>query len=199
MKKFLLICLLITLATLSVLGIRILCCDKLKIIPIEGQLGFTDTYIPDASLCIPAAYTGYNDDIEGEYRINGKTYGQQTLKERISIHPQKGLLISKEWQADVGFQQHVLVKNGKVRSFKDQRRFRRRALCCNKEEPNKLFIIQSRDKMTMNEFAAEVSKYSCNAVNLDMGRWGYGWAGENILSPWVIVFKHWQTNWIYCK
>ena len=67
MKKFLLICLLITLATLSVLGIRILCCDKLKIIPIEGQLGFTDTYIPDASLCIPAAYTGYNDDIEGEY------------------------------------------------------------------------------------------------------------------------------------
>lgn len=199
MKKFLLICLLITLATLSVLGIRILCCDKLKIIPIEGQLGFTDTYIPDASLCIPAAYTGYNDDIEGEYRINGKTYGQQTLKERISIHPQKGLLISKEWQADVGFQQHVLVKNGKVRSFKDQRRFRRRALCCNKEEPNKLFIIQSRDKMTVNEFAAEVSKYSCNAVNLDMGRWGYGWAGENILSPWAIVFKHWQTNWIYCK
>ncbi len=199
MKKFLLICLLITLATLSVLGIRILCCDKLKIIPIEGQLGFTDTYIPDASLCIPAAYTGYNDDIEGEYRINGKTYGQQTLKERVSIHPQKGLLISKEWQADVGFQQHVLVKNGKVRSFKDQRRFRRRALCCNKEEPNKLFIIQSRDKMTMNEFAAEVSKYSCNAVNLDMGRWGYGWAGENILSPWAIVFKHWQTNWIYCK
>ena len=199
MKKFLLICFLITLATLSVLGIRILCCDKLKIIPIEGQLGFTDTYISDASLCIPAAYTGYNDNIEGEYRINGKTYGQQSLKERISIHPQKGLLISQEWLADTGFQQHVLVKNGKVRRFKDQRRFRRRALCCNKEEPNKLFIIQSRDKMTMNEFAAEVSKYSYNAVNLDMGRWGYGWAGENILSPWAIVFKKWQTNWIYCK
>ena len=193
------ICLFITLTVLSVLGIRILCCDKLKIIPIEGKLCFTDTYIQDAALCIPAAYTGYHDDIEGEYRINGKTYGQQTLKERVSIHPQKGLLISKEWQADSGFQQHVLVKNGKVRTFKDQRRFRRRALCCNKEEPNKLFIIQSRDKMTMNEFAAEVSKYSYNAVNLDMGRWGYGWAGENILSPWAIVFKKWQTNWIYCK
>ena len=199
MRKFFLICLFITLTVLSVLGIRILCCDKLKIIPIEGKLCFTDTYIQDAALCIPAAYTGYHDDIEGEYRINGKTYGQQTLKERVSLHPQKGLLISKEWQADSGFQQHVLVKNGKVRTFKDQRRFRRRALCCNKEEPNKLFIIQSRDKMTMNEFVAEVSKYSWNAVNLDMGRWGYGWAGENILSPWAIVFKHWQTNWIYCK
>ena len=192
-------CLFITLTVLSVLGIRILCCDKLKIIPIKGKLCFTDTYIQDAALCIPAAYTGYHDDIEGEYRINGKTYGQQRLKERISIHPKKGLLISQEWLADTGFQQHVLVKNGKVRRFKDQRRFRRRALCCNKEEPNKLFIIQSRDKMTMNEFAAEVSKYSYNAVNLDMGRWGYGWAGENILSPWAIVFKHWQTNWIYCK
>ena len=192
-------CLFITLTVLSVLGIRILCCDKLKIIPIEGKLCFTDTYIQDAALCIPAAYTGYNDNIEGEYRINGKTYGQQSLKERISIHPQKGLLISQEWLADTGFQQHVLVKNGRVRRFKDQRRFRRRALCCNKEEPNKLFIIQSRDKMTMNEFVAEVSKYSWNAVNLDMGRWGYGWAGENILSPWAIVFKHWQTNWIYCK
>ena len=199
MRKFFLICLFITLTVLSVLGIRILCCDKLKIIPIEGKLCFTDTYIQDAALCIPAAYTGYHDDIEGEYRINGKTYGQQTLKERVSIHPQKGLLISKEWQADSGFQQHVLVKNGKVRTFKDQRRFRRRALCCNKEEPNKLFIIQSRDKMTMNEFAVEVSKYSCNAVNLDMGRWGYGWAGDKILSPWAIVFKHWQTNWIYCE
>lgn len=199
MRKFFLICLFITLTVLSVLGIRILCCDKLKIIPIEGKLCFTDTYIQDAALCIPAAYTGYHDDIEGEYRINGKTYGQQTLKERVSIHPQKGLLISKEWQADSGFQQHVLVKNGKIRTFKDQRRFRRRALCCNKEEPNKLFIIQSRDKMTMNEFAVEVSKYSCNAVNLDMGRWGYGWAGDKILSPWAIVFKHWQTNWIYCE
>ena len=199
MRKFFLMCLFITLAVLSVLGVRMVCCDELKIIPIEGQLGFTDTYIPDATLCIPAAYTGYHDDIEGEYRINGKTYGQPTLKERVSIHPQKGLLISKEWQADAGFQQHVLVKNGKVRSFKDQRRFRRRALCCSKEEPNKLFIIQSRDKMTMNEFSAEVAKHSWNAVNLDMGRWGYGWIGNKTLSPWAVVFKHWQTNWIYCK
>lgn len=97
MKKFFKICIYITLSVLSVMGIRLLCCDRLKIIPIEGQLGFTDTYIPDASLCIPAAYTGFHDDIEGEYRINGKTYGSQSLKERVSIHPQKGLLISRNW------------------------------------------------------------------------------------------------------
>ena len=160
MKKFFKICIYITLSVLSVMGIRLLCCDRLKIIPIEGQLGFTDTYIPDASLCIPAAYTGFHDDIEGEYRINGKTYGSQSLKERVSIHPQKGLFISRNWLSDTGFQQHVLVKDGKVRSFRDKRRFRRRALCSSKEDPSKLFIIQSRDKMTMNEFASEISKYS---------------------------------------
>lgn len=104
------------LITFCVMGIRLLCCDRLKIIPIEGKLGFTDTYIPDASLCIPAAYAGFHDDIEGEYRINGKTYGSQSLRERVSIHPQKGLLISRNWLSDTGFQQHVLVKDGKVRS-----------------------------------------------------------------------------------
>lgn len=199
MKKFFKICIYITLSVLSVMGIRLLCCDRLKIIPIEGQLGFTDTYIPDASLCIPAAYTGYHDEIVGEYRIGGKTYGTKSIRECVSIHPQKGLLISRNWMSDTGFQQHVLVKDGKVRSFRDKRRFRRRALCCSKEDPAKLFIIQSRDKMTMNEFASEISKYSYNAVNLDMGRWGYGWIGKRTLSPWAIVFRHWQTNWIYCN
>lgn len=53
--------------------------------------------------------------------------------------------------------------------------------------------------MTMNEFASEILKYSYNAVNLDMGRWGYGWIGKKVLIPWAIVFRHWQTNWIYCK
>ena len=46
--------------------------------------------------------------------------------------------------------------------------------------------VKSRDKMTM-------------AVNLDMGRWGYGWIGKRTLCPWAIVFRHWQTNWIYSK
>ena len=53
--------------------------------------------------------------------------------------------------------------------------------------------------MTMNEFAAEVARHSTNAVNLDMGRWGYGWIGKKKLSPWAVVFKHWQTNWIIIK
>ena len=98
-----------------------------------------------------------------------------------------------------GFQQHVLVKNGQVRHFRDKRRFRRRALCSDDSSPGSLLIIESTRKMTLNEFATEVAKHSNNAVNLDMGRWGYGWIGNKVHSSWAIIFKHWQTNWIICK
>lgn len=173
--------------------------DKVKLTHIMGEVEFTDRYQPNTSMCIPAAYTGYDGKIEGEYRIKGKTYGGQSLKERVSLHPSKGIVISNEWASGNGFQQHVLVKSGRVRHFKDKRRFRRRALCSDDSSPGSVLIIESTRKMTMNEFAAEVAKYSKNAVNLDMGRWGYGWIGDKIHSPWAVFFKNWQTNWIYCK
>lgn len=173
--------------------------DKVKLTHIMGEVEFTDRYQPNASMCIPAAYTGYDGKIEGEYRIKGKTYGGQSLKERVSLHPSKGIVISSEWASGNGFQQHVLVKSGKLRHFKDKRRFRRRALCSDDSSLGAFIIIESTRKMTMNEFASEVAKYSKNAVNLDMGRWGYGWIGDKIHSPWAVFFKNWQTNWIYCK
>lgn len=173
--------------------------DKVKVTHIKGSVEFTNKYRPDATMCIPAAYTGYDGKIEGQYRINGKTYGGQSLKERVSLHPTKGIIISREWMSGNGFQQHVLVKNGNVRRFKDKRLFRRRALCSDDSNPGSLLVIESTRRMTMNDFAAEVAKHSTNAVNLDMGRWGYGWIGNKTLSPWAIFFKHWQTNWIICK
>ena len=172
---------------------------KVKITQIPGKIQFTDVYKQDVAMCIPAAYTDKEGKIEGQYRIKGVTYGRRSLREFTSIHPTKGLLIGREWMSDNGFQQHVLVKNGKVRIFKDKRRFRRRALCCSASDPGSLFIIESKRKMTMNEFAAEVARYSTNAVNLDMGRWGYGWIGKKKLSPWTVVYKRWQTNWIVCE
>ena len=170
--------------------------NPIKSFPIEGKLVFTDKYDPDAKVCIPAAYTGTNGKIEGQYRINGITKGGKGLKERVSLHPTKGIVISTQWQSANGFQQHVLVKDGKVRSFRDKRRFRRRALCNDASNPDSLFIIESRCRMTMNEFAAVLSKHSTNAVNLDMGRWGYGWNDKRKLSRWAAPFKSWQTNWI---
>ena len=170
--------------------------NPIKSFPIEGKLVFTDKYDPDAKVCIPAAYTGTNGKIEGQYRINGITKGGKGLKERVSLHPTKGIVISTQWQSANGFQQHVLVKDSKVRSFRDKRRFRRRALCNDASNPDSLFIIESRCRMTMNEFAAVLSKHSTNAVNLDMGRWGYAWNDKRKLSRWAAPFKSWQTNWI---
>ena len=170
--------------------------NPIKSFPIEGKLVFTDKYDPDAKVCIPAAYTGTNGKIEGQYRINGITKGGKGLKERVSLHPTKGVVISTQWQSSNGFQQHVLVKDGKVRNFRDKRRFRRRALCNDASNPDSLFIIESKCRMTMNEFADILSKHSTNAINLDMGRWGYGWNDKRKLSRWAAPFKSWQTNWI---
>ena len=164
--------------------------------PIEGKLVFTDKYDPNAKVCIPAAYTRMDGEIEGLYRINGVTGGRKTLKERVSLHPTKGFVISTQWQSANGFQQHILVKDGTMRHFKDQRKFRRRALCNDASNPDSLFIIESRGRMTMNEFAEVLSEHSTNAVNLDMGRWGYAWNDKRKLSKWAAPFKGWQTNWI---
>lgn len=170
--------------------------NPIKSFPIEGKLVFTDKYDPDAKVCIPAAYTRMDGEIEGLYRINGVTGGRKTLKERVSLHPTKGIVISTQWQSANGFQQHILVKDGTMRHFKDQRKFRRRALCNDASNPDSLFIIESRGRMTMNEFAEVLSEHSTNAVNLDMGRWGYAWNDKRKLSRWAAPFKGWQTNWI---
>ena len=64
---------------------------------------------------------------------------------------------------------------------------------------NKVFLAQSRHRMTLTEFAAECAKISSNAVYLDMGEYGYGYIGNKILSPWAYFSRNKQTNWIYVK
>ena len=121
---------------------------------------------------IPAAYTNENGTIVGEYRIAGKTYGTPTRKERISLHPTKGLVISGKWHSDYGFQQTVLVKNYKIRYYDDDKKAFRRALAT---VNGQLTILESKIPMTLNQFSESIHKYCSNAVNLDMGDYGYGW------------------------
>ena len=173
------------------------CSSKLNVYPLEGKVEFTDTYKPDASMLIPAAYTSPKGTIEGQYRINGVIAGNRCRIECVSIHPTKGLLIGKTWQSKNGFQQHVLVNNNKARTFKDPRYHVRRALCC--DNSNRLYIVESRFPVTLNKFAEELSGRYRVAVNLDMGPWGYGWVGDDHLFLWAYFFKGRQTSWIYCK
>ena len=173
------------------------CSSKLDFYPLENHVAFTDSYKPDASMLIPAAYTSTEGTIEGQYRINGVTSGKKCMKECVSIHPTKGLVVSKTWQSKNGFQQHVLVNNSKARTFRDPKYRRRRALCC--DSSNRLFIVESQLPITLNKFANELSGHFRVAVNLDMGPWGYGWVGDESLFLWAYFFKGLQTSWIYCE
>ena len=179
----------------TVLAVRfVLVCREPEIIPIEiGEVHFTDKYNPEARLLIPAAYTGEDGAIEGEYRIAGKTYGTPVRKERISLHPVKGLVISGKWHSDYGFQQTVLVKNGRVRTHEDPRKTFRRALGT---VDGQFCIFQSRIPMTLNRFSESIHKYCSNAVNLDMGNYGYGWYGKRKFSRIFRYNRDKQTNWL---
>jgi hypothetical protein len=189
----------------SIAGILVLCLavlfgitckDPIIILIDDKPLLFTDKYDSKATLLIPAAYTNPDGTIQGEYRIAGKTYGTPSRKERISLHPQKGLVISGKWQADYGFQQTVLVKNGKVHRHNDSKKRFRRALCT---VDGQLAILQSKIPQTLNEFSQSLNSYCDNAVNLDTGDFGYGWYGKTRFSSWASYKKNKQTNWIYIK
>jgi len=175
--------------------------DSLAIIPIkEGKyLIFTSQYDKDALLMIPAAYTNEDGTIQGEYRIDGKTYGTPSRKERISLHPVKGIVISGSWHSDNGFQQTVLVKNGRARMHDDSRKRIRRALCNESKDGCLLMIVESATPMTLSDFAKELSKICYTAVNLDTGNYGYGWYGKMKFSRWAYYNKGKQTNWICIK
>ena len=175
--------------------------DSLAIIPIkEGKyLIFTSQYDKDALLMIPAAYTNEDGTIQGEYRIDGKTYGTPSRKERISLHPVKGIVISGSWHSDNGFQQTVLVKNGRARMHDDNRKRIRRALCNESKDGCLLMIVESATPMTLSDFAKELSKICYTAVNLDTGNYGYGWYGKMRFSRWAYYNKGRQTNWICIK
>ena len=160
---------------------------------------FTNQYDKDALLMIPAAYTNEDGTIQGEYRIDGKIYGTPSRKERISLHPAKGIVISGSWHSGNGFQQTVLVKNGRARMHEDDRKRIRRALCNENRTGCELMIVESTAPITLSDFAKELSEICYTAVNLDTGNYGYGWYGKKRFSMWAYYNRNRQTNWICIK
>ena len=160
----------------------------------EGELAWSTERPKDAKMCIPAAFTDLEGNYEGGKRIIGKKYKpNKCRREKIANANFKN---KRKWHSDNGFQQLSLVYNDRARTFKDSRKFVRRALC---KKGNKVFLVQSRHRMTLTEFAAECAKISSNAVYLDMGEYGYGYIGSKVLSPWAYFSRNKQTNWIYIK
>ena len=160
----------------------------------EGELAWTTERPKNAKMCIPAAFTDLEGNVEGEYRLNGKIFNPN---KRLKVSISNGTFyIDRKWHSDNGFQQLSLVYNNRARTFKDSRKFIRRALC---KKGDKVFLVQSHRRMTLTEFAAECVKISSNAVYMDMGKYGYGFIGSRVLSPWAYFSRNRQTNWIYIK
>lgn len=170
--------------------------DALTVIHIKDseKLHFTNKYDKSALL-----YTNEDGTLQGEYRIDGKIYGTPSRKERISLHPTRGIVISGSWHSDNGFQQTVLVKNGRARMHKDSRKRIRRALCNKNSTGCVLMVVESSRPMTLSDFATELSKICYTAVNLDTGDFGYGWYGKMKFSRWAYYNRNRQTNWICIK
>jgi hypothetical protein len=160
----------------------------------EGELEWSTVRPKNAKMCVPAAFTDLEGNVEGEYRLNGNVYNSN---KRLKVSIGDGTFyIDRKWRTNTGFQQLSLVFNDNARTFRDRRKFIRRALC---KEGGKVFLAQSHRRMTLTEFAAECAKISSNAVYLDMGEYGYGFIGSRVLSPWAYFSRNKQTNWIYIK
>ena len=162
----------------------------------EGELAWSTERPKKAKMCVPAAFTDKEGKVEGEYRLHGKIH-LPNKKRKVSIG-NGTFYIDGKWHTDSGFQQYALVLNNKARTFdKDKnRKFVRRALC---KKGGKTFLVQSRRRMTLNDFAKECAKVSSDAVYLDMGIYGYGYIGKKDLSLWAYFYRNRQTNWIYIK
>ena len=102
--------------------------------------------------------------------------------------------------SDNGFQQLALVCDSKPMKFHSGDKSMRRALC---KDKNGAFILESNYPMTLKSFAYYCSKYSTNAVYLDMGEYGYGYIkkGWFVIPLQSLAFyrRHKQTNWIYIE
>lgn len=175
-------------------------CAVYKIALPEGDLEWSTTRPVDAKMCVPAAFSDENDKVVGQYRIDGVTHQDKTYRMRVSLKG-NSFIVDETWHSDNGFQQFALVNNGVVMKFnRDSRRFCRRALC---KKNGKTFLVESYLPVTLNEFAKECGKIATEAVNLDMGSYGYGYIKEGgITRPlyiWGYDSRDKQTNWLYIK
>lgn len=175
--------------------------DGLVIIelPENGRLEFT-TQRPssDALLCIPAAFITPEGGIQGAYMIDGQMHGRYNRHSKVSLNG-RSFTVGSTFTTHNGFQQMCLVRNHQPVHFRDESHRVRRALC-KVSQDSPAIIIESKQSMTMNEFAKKLSQRVQYAVYTDMGSHGYGWyyASEHLshLSYLYFYKRIKQNNWL---
>ncbi len=165
----------------------------------EGDLKWSMSRPENAKMCLPAAFTGKDGNVEGSYRLDGKNY--QTNHKRKTSLVGNTFVVSAQWQSDNGFQMVTLVYNGAaVQLNKDDTKKIRRALGKFADET---FILQSDRPLTLQAFADLCTRYCDYAVYLDMGKYGYGFIkypeGTKHLHLRAYLSQFKQTNWLYIE
>lgn len=136
-------------------------------------------------LCIPAAYSGKNGII-GHYSMGQGRQGRSDFR-----------YTTVYLDNNTYFQQASLVKSHVPKTFFDDKKRYRRALC---KKDGKFFIVHSKLPQTLDSFACQLTEYD-RAWNLDMGSFAYGWYRDyNGNMHHLGLSTYWnkekQTNWI---
>lgn len=167
-------------------------------------------------LCIPAAFTTYDNKIDGVYvsngtpgnldKVNNKFGGVLLITDgKCKIFPAtRGAILPpallSELTAQKGsfIQQFQVVVNGKGERFSDNSLFQRRGIAILSNGGTA--VIESQTPITLTEFGRDAAELGAQQlIYTDMGPWSEGWyrdqRGQTVVIGNDRTLTYRQTNW----
>ncbi len=175
----------------------------------------------DIVFCIPAAFTGHDNKIDGVFICNGAIGNGNAINHELGgamvienghgklLATNKGATLTQQFLESVQkskgslFQQFLIVHNGNPAVFRDQSKFQRRAIGLTKQGTFKIF--ESDKAITFSTFNNDLAALGVTeALYFDMGAWDEGWyrhatTGKTITIGLDKSQTHRQSNWLVLK
>ncbi|MDP3506600.1 MAG: hypothetical protein Q8T09_01290 [Candidatus Melainabacteria bacterium] len=175
----------------------------------------------DIVFCIPAAFTGHDNKIDGVFICNGAIGNGNAINHELGgamvikngqgqlLSTNKGATLTQQFLESVQkakgslFQQFLIVHNGSPAVFRDQSKFQRRAIGLTKQGTFKIF--ESDKAITFSTFNNDLATLGATeALYFDMGAWDEGWyrhatTGKTITIGLDKSQTHRQSNWLVLK
>lgn len=175
----------------------------------------------DIVFCIPAAFTGHDNKIDGVFICNGAIGNANAINHELGgamviengqgklLTTNKGATLSQQFLESVQkskgslFQQFLIVHNGTPAVFRDQSKFQRRAIGLTKQGTFKIF--ESDKAITFSTFNNDLETLGVTeALYFDMGAWDEGWyrhatTGKTITIGLDRSKTNRQSNWLVLK
>jgi hypothetical protein len=175
----------------------------------------------DIVFCIPAAFTGHDNKIDGVYISNGVIGNANAVNHELGgamvvengqgklVSTNKGATLTQQFLESLQkakgslFQQFLIVHNGTPAIFRDQSKFQRRAIGLTKQGTFKIF--ESDKAITFSTFNNDLATMGVTeALYFDMGAWDEGWyrhatTGKTITIGLDRSKTNRQSNWLVLK